>query len=363
MQSSDVSLHVPDHPDIHLDSVKKFYGAVPAVREVDLKIGRGKFFSLLGPSGCGKTTTLRLIAGFERPSEGRVFISGQDVTDRPAYRRDFAMVFQNLALFPHLSVAENIAFGLRMRRTDRAERTERIRETLDMVKLSGLGDRRVKQLSGGQQQRVALARAIVLKPAVLLLDEPLSALDKNLREEMQIELRQLQHDIGITTVFVTHDQEEALTLSDEIAVMNNGIIEQRGTPRELYAQPATKFIASFLGTSNFLKGKVIGHEGTEVMVEIPGLVFPVPGRAEIGSEIELAVRPESIALSAPGRDGLEATISEIVYRGATTIVFLRSIAGDLIAQTQNSGSSGVSWSIGDKLTCCWGRESAVILKG
>ena len=307
-------------------------------------------------------TTLRIIAGFEKPSEGRVFISGQDVTDRPAYRRDFAMVFQNLSLFPHLSVAENIAFGLRMRGIGRAERTERIRVALDMVKLSGFGERRIKQLSGGQQQRVALARAIVLKPAVLLLDEPLSALDKNLREEMQIELRQLQHDIGITTVFVTHDQEEALTLSDEIAVMNNGIVEQRGTPRELYAQPATKFIASFLGTSNFLRGKVVGREGSDVMVEIPGLLVRIPGQAEIGSELELAVRPERVGLNPLGGAGLEATIEEVVYRGATTIVFLRSIAGDLIAQTQNSGTSGMSWSIGDKVTCTWDRESAVLLE-
>src|SRR6185437_3505758 len=212
--------------DVRLASVSKSYGSVPAIRDLDLTIARGVFFSLLGPSGCGKTTTLRLIAGFEQPSAGAVFIRNRDVTAVPPYRRDFAMVFQNFALFPHLSVAENVAFGLRMRRIGGVERASRVKEALDLVKLAGYGERYPKQLSGGQQQRVALARAILVRPAVLLLDEPLGALDKSLREEMQVELRQLQKTLGITAVFVTHDQEEALTMSDRVAVMRDGVIEQ-----------------------------------------------------------------------------------------------------------------------------------------
>ena len=219
--------------DVYLGGVSKSYGSVPAVRDLTLAIPRGVFFSLLGPSGCGKTTTLRLIAGFEQPSAGAVFIRGADVTAVPPYRRDFAMVFQNFALFPHLSVAENVAFGLRMRRIAGSERAGRVKEALDLVKLAGYGERYPKQLSGGQQQRVALARAIIVRPAVLLLDEPLGALDKSLREDMQVELRQLQRKLGITTVFVTHDQEEALTLSDQVAVMRDGVIEQLGPPRAL----------------------------------------------------------------------------------------------------------------------------------
>jgi putative spermidine/putrescine transport system ATP-binding protein/spermidine/putrescine transport system ATP-binding protein len=349
--------------DIHLASVRKSYGAVKAVRDVDLAIGRGKFFSLLGPSGCGKTTTLRLIAGFESPTSGNVWINGKDVTAEPAYRRDFAMVFQNLALFPHLSVAENVAFGLKMRHVPRSERGVRVQQALDQVKLSGFGDRRIRQLSGGQQQRVALARAIVVKPAVLLLDEPLSALDKNLREDMQIELRQLQRNLGITTVFVTHDQEEALTLSDEIAVMNNGLVEQRGAPKELYTRPATRFIASFLGTSNFLAGKVVGRDGADAIVEVPDHRFPVLSDAGVGTNVELAIRPESIGMrDRTVEGGLAATIREIVYRGATTFFFLDSPAGALIVHAQNADRRSAGWSVGDGVKCAWSAESAVVLK-
>ncbi len=214
--------------DVRLAGVSKSYGTVRAVRDLSLSIPRGLFFSLLGPSGCGKTTTLRLVAGFELASEGDVFIRGRNVTQTPPYRRDFSMVFQNFALFPHLTVAENVAFGLRMRRIGGAERASRVAEALRLVKLDGFEGRYPKQLSGGQQQRVALARAIIVRPAVLLLDEPLGALDKSLREEMQVELRQLQRTLGITAIFVTHDQEEALTMSDQVAVMRDGVIEQLG---------------------------------------------------------------------------------------------------------------------------------------
>jgi spermidine/putrescine ABC transporter ATP-binding subunit len=348
--------------DIRFVNVQKSFGSVTAVRNVDFGIKRGVFFSLLGPSGCGKTTTLRLIAGFERPTAGTVWIRGSDVTSSPPYRRDFAMVFQNFALFPHLSVAENVAFGLRMRKVKTSERTQRVQEALDLVKLSGYGGRYVRQLSGGQQQRVALARAIVVRPAVLLLDEPLSSLDKNLREEMQIELRQLQRSLGITTVFVTHDQEEALTLSDEVAVMNGGIVEQRDTPRALYERPSTEFVASFLGTSNFFDGKVAGRDGDKAIVEIPGSRFPVTTPSPVGTDVRLAVRPESVKMHSGG-NGLAAKIREIVYRGSTTYLFLESKAGPVIVYLQNADVSASAWKIGDDVSCDWALESCVVLAG
>ena len=347
--------------DVQLSGVSKSYGSVPAVRDLSLAIRRGVFFSLLGPSGCGKTTTLRLIAGFEQPKAGAVFIRGKDVTSVPPYRRDFAMVFQNFALFPHLSVAENVAFGLRMRRIGGADRAGRVREALDLVKLAGYGERYPKQLSGGQQQRVALARAIIVRPAVLLLDEPLGALDKSLREDMQVELRQLQRKLGITTVFVTHDQEEALTLSDQVAVMRDGIIEQLGPPRALYEKPASEFVAGFLGASNFFDGTVVGRGETGSVVEIAGHRILVDGDRAPGA-IRLAIRPEKIALRRSGGDGLSARIREIVYRGANTHIYLESGVGSIIAYQQNAASDGESWQVGDEATCSWTAGSAVVLR-
>jgi len=344
--------------DVLLDGVSKSYGNVLAVRDLALAIPRGVFFSLLGPSGCGKTTTLRLIAGFEQPSAGAVFIRGRDVTAVPPYRRDFAMVFQNFALFPHLSVAENVAFGLRMRRIAGAERASRVREALDLVKLAGYGERYPKQLSGGQQQRVALARAIIVRPAVLLLDEPLGALDKSLREDMQVELRQLQRKLGITTVFVTHDQEEALTLSDRVAVMRDGIIEQLGAPRALYERPANEFVAGFLGASNFFDARVAG----DGVVDIAGHRAVVDCGHAIGAALRLAVRPEKIILSrASANGGLEARINEIVYRGANTHLYLQSAAGPIIAYLQNAAAAATPWQVGDAATCSWAEGSAVVL--
>jgi len=344
--------------DVYLRGVSKTYGSVPAVRDLTLAIPRGVFFSLLGPSGCGKTTTLRLIAGFEQPSAGAVFIRGTDVTAVPPYRRDFAMVFQNFALFPHLSVADNVAFGLRMRRVAGAERATRVKEALDLVKLAGYDERYPKQLSGGQQQRVALARAIVVRPAVLLLDEPLGALDKNLREDMQVELRQLQRQLGITTVFVTHDQEEALTLSDQVAVMRDGVIEQLGPPRALYERPRSEFVAGFLGASNFFDGRVVAHGA----VEIAGQRMTLAGDHGIGVALRIAVRPEKIALHRPPADrGLDARIREIVYRGATTHLYLDSAAGPIIAYQQNAASEAARWQVGDTAACSWADGSAVVL--
>jgi putative spermidine/putrescine transport system ATP-binding protein/spermidine/putrescine transport system ATP-binding protein len=349
----------PSETDVQLSGVSKSYGNVLAVRDLDLAIPRGVFFSLLGPSGCGKTTTLRLIAGFEQASVGAVFIRGRDVTAVPPYRRDFAMVFQNFALFPHLSVAENVAFGLRMRRVAAAERVSRVKEALDLVKLAGYGERYPKQLSGGQQQRVALARAVIVRPAVLLLDEPLGALDKSLREDMQVELRQLQRKLGITTVFVTHDQEEALTLSDHVAVMRDGVIEQLGAPRALYERPANEFVAGFLGASNFFDARVMG----EGVVEIAGHRAAIEGDHALGAALRLAVRPEKITLSRSFTNGgLRARISEIVYRGANTHLYLQSAAGPLIAYLQNAAAEAVPWQVGDEAACSWAAGSAVVLK-
>ena len=290
---------------IRLSALTKQFGDVHAVDGIDLDILDGEFFSMLGPSGSGKTTVLRMVAGFERPTAGSVFLGDQDVTDEPPFLRDVNTVFQDYALFPHMSVQENVEYGLRVKRVSRADRRRRAQEALDTVRLGGFGDRRPTQLSGGQRQRVALARALVNRPKVLLLDEPLGALDLKLRREMQIELKQIQRDVGITFVFVTHDQEEALTLSDRIAVFHDGRIEQVATPVELYERPATTFVAGFVGTSNLLAGEV-----AERVVGRPGT---------------FSVRPEKIRLHAEGdvpseHDAVTArgTVADIVYLGSST---------------------------------------------
>jgi len=253
-RTDDIELAEREGPhDVRLESVRKSFGDVVAVDGVDLEIPAGEFFTLLGPSGSGKTTTLRLVAGFEQPDGGRIYLRGKDVTDLPPYDRDVNTVFQDYALFPHMAVAENVEYGLRIRKIPKGQRRERVEDALAMVQLTGFGKRKPSQLSGGQRQRVALARAIVNRPQVLLLDEPLGALDLKLRQEMQIELKRIQQEVGITFVYVTHDQEEALTMSDRIAVFNDGRIEQVGPPADLYERPATEFVASFVGISNTLE--------------------------------------------------------------------------------------------------------------
>jgi len=346
--------------DVRLAAVRKSFGSVVAVDDVDLEIPRGTIFSLLGPSGCGKTTTLRLIAGFERPDAGEVYIRGQRVTSIPPYRRNFSMVFQGYALFPHLSVAENVAFGLRMRGMAREDRARAVSEALELVKLGALTDRYPRQLSGGQQQRVALARAIVIKPAVLLLDEPLGALDKMLREEMQIELRNLQQRLGITAVFVTHDQEEALTLSDCVAVMRNGVIEQAGAPRQIYDRPRNEFVAGFLGASNFIDGTIVAREGGTAIVETAAGRASLLTSADIGERVRIAIRPERLRMGPAAAAGLPARIRDIVYRGPVTHFYLDSAGGPLLSYQQNAGAS---WSVGDDVRCAWDTESAVVLDG
>ena len=309
---------------VQLDRVTKRYGQSHAIDNVSFSLGTGEFLTLLGPSGCGKSTTLRAIAGLVDVDEGSIVIDGRDVTRTPIYRRDIGMVFQNLALFPHMTVAENIAFGLRMRKADKATRAKTVSHALDLIRLPGFGERMPGQLSGGQQQRVAIARALVIKPNVLLLDEPFAALDRKLREEMQSELRGLTSGLGITAIFVTHDQEEALTLSDRVAVMNGGAIEQLGPPETVFEQPETHFVADFMGARNLLTGVVTPSEGgfAHMRSGALSLVARTPENYFLpaGRPVTAAVRPESVRLARIGQpapdDALSATVVSVVYQGA-----------------------------------------------
>ena len=309
-------------PAVRIDGVAKRFGDVTAVARIDLDIADGEFFSMLGPSGSGKTTTLRMIAGFEAPTEGRIWLHGVDVTDVPPFDRDVNTVFQDYALFPHMTVGDNVGYGLVVRRVATDERRRRVTEALRMVRLEGYEGRRPGQLSGGQRQRVALARALVNRPRVLLLDEPLGALDLKLREEMQIELKAIQGQVGITFIYVTHDQEEALTMSDRMAVFNHGLIEQVGTPAEVYERPATRFVAGFVGTSNLLTGEV--------------------ARSVIGRDGTFTIRPEKIRLAEPavtvGPDetGAAGTIQDVVYLGPDTRYIVELEAGSRLVVTQQN---------------------------
>jgi spermidine/putrescine transport system ATP-binding protein len=320
-----------------LQSISKSFDGVIAVDDVSLEIGSGEFFSLLGPSGCGKTTTLRMIAGFERPDAGRIAIGAADVTETPPHLRPVNTVFQSYALFPHLSVEQNVAFGLRFQDVAKGEKRGRVAEALELVRLGGYGQRRPHQLSGGQQQRVALARALVLSPSVLLLDEPLGALDAKLRRELQVELKSIQREIGITFLYVTHDQEEALTMSDRLAVMAGGRIEQLGAPRDVYERPETAFVADFLGVSNLMRARVLD----ERRVDVGGVVLTaMQGDARPGV-VRLTIRPERVRIEPPstgGENRVPATIERFVYLGSTTQVFVALPGGDRVqALIANSG--------------------------
>jgi len=292
---------------VHFDAVTKRFGDVVALDEVSLAIARGEFMTLLGPSGCGKTTLLKLAAGFLGPDRGSIAIDGKCVNDVPTYKREIGMMFQNYALFPHMNVADNVAYGLKTRRVPRQECRRRVAEVLALVKLKGMEDRKPRQLSGGQQQRVALARALVINPTVLLLDEPFSALDKNLRLDMQIEIKEIQRKLGLTTIFVTHDQSEALSLSDRMAVMSEGRIRQLGTPRDVYRRPRDRFVASFVGDSNRLRGRLVNVTAAGAVIALGNAQVKVPGEAFSGAAadhpVDLFVRPERLRLvdaSAPG---------------------------------------------------------------
>ncbi|HKT05241.1 MAG TPA: ABC transporter ATP-binding protein [Rugosimonospora sp.] len=336
---------------------------VAAVKGIDLAIATGEFFSMLGPSGCGKTTTMRMVAGFEEPTRGAVYLAGVEVTGVAPNKRDVNMVFQSYALFPHMSVFENVAFGLRRKAVDRGEITRRVGEILDIVDLSGREKRRPRALSGGQQQRVALARALVNRPSALLLDEPLGALDLKLRQAMQVELKRIQREVGITFVYVTHDQGEALTMSDRIAVMNDGVIEHLGTPREIYEHPRTRFVAGFIGTSNLLGGVVSSVDGQAAVIEVGAgerIVLPAgQDSPRAGQTVELTVRPEKIDLhTAVPADGagslLSGTVTEVVYLGTSTNYNVTTSTGaDVVVFTQNASSADDIAVRGDRVWLSW----------
>jgi putative spermidine/putrescine transport system ATP-binding protein len=296
---------------LRLDGLVKHFGDVEAVAGVDLELPPGKLISFLGPSGCGKTTMLRMIAGLEQPTEGRVYLDGEDITDRPPHVRDIGMVFQTLALFPHLSVSGNVGYGMRIRGLDGGRARARVEELLQLVSLEGMGDRRISQLSGGQRQRVATARALALEPRLFLLDEPLSALDANLREQLQVELRLLQQKLGITTIMVTHDQREAMTMSDLVVVMDAGRVEQVGPPLDVYRRPATAFVARFIGSTNLLRGQAL--PSGRVRVADGELEVEAGVSAFDGDQVLISVRPEEAHLSAGGAEGPNAIAGTVVF--------------------------------------------------
>jgi spermidine/putrescine transport system ATP-binding protein len=335
---------------------------VHAVRRLDLAIAQGEFFSLLGPSGCGKTTTMRMIAGFEEPTSGTVFLDGRDVTGVAPNKRDVNMVFQSYALFPHMSAYQNVAFGLERKKIARPEIRRRVGEIMEIVSLAGMERRAPREMSGGQQQRVALARALVNRPRALLLDEPLGALDLKLRQQMQVELKRIQREVGITFVYVTHDQGEALTMSDRIAVMDAGSIEQLGTPREIYERPATRFVAGFIGTSNLLSGRVAtidGNRGVLMFGPHDRVIVPVTAGVRTGDNIEVSIRPEKIDLRrdpnvAPGASILSGVVTEVVYHGTSTNYTVATAAGpELVVFDQNVSSAEDLAGRGDRVFLSW----------
>jgi spermidine/putrescine transport system ATP-binding protein len=357
--------------DVRLVRVTKRFGDVLAVDGISVDIERGEFFSLLGPSGCGKTTTLRMIGGFEQPNEGRIELGGTDVAGLPPHRRDVNTVFQSYALFPHLGVFDNVAYGLRRKKVPKDEIGGRVSRILRLVDLPGFEGRRVSQLSGGQQQRVALARALVNEPRVLLLDEPLGALDLKLRKQMQLFLKSLQHEIGITFIYVTHDQEEAMTMSDRIAVMQDGHIEQVGPPEMVYERPATEFVAGFLGASNLLDGTVGPAEGEHHPVELTsGEKVRVPWAAMDGAQgsIRLGVRPEKIRIGSPGGglDGdntIEGTIRDATFVGVSNVYTVETKDGHIVTvYAQNLGTSGDRPpGPGEAVTLAWHPEHTFVV--
>jgi spermidine/putrescine transport system ATP-binding protein len=374
---------------LQLSGLQKNYGANQVVKGVSLEIREGEFFGLLGPSGCGKTTLLRMIGGFEAPDSGQILFEGRRVDLLPPHQRNFNTVFQRYALFPHLNVRENVAFGLRMKKVPPAEIQRRVEESLALVRMQGFAERAVNRLSGGQQQRVALARALVNEPKVLLLDEPLSALDLKLRQEMQVELREIQRRLKITFIFVTHDQEEALTLSDRIAVMNAGRVEQLGTPREIYETPGSEFVAGFIGSINSLAGRFRGIQEDLIVVsssslenvsfsiadralgvtERSGEVFSAAQRSslEVDADVRVLIRPERIRLlrSAPKpRDNrLRGKVREVIYQGPLSRFIVEAKDGAVLTAVQSNVFQGARevFSVGDEVFASWAPEDCVVL--
>jgi spermidine/putrescine transport system ATP-binding protein len=354
---------------VELRRVTKRFGDTEVVRSIDLAVEEGEFLTFLGPSGCGKTTTLRMIGGFELPTSGQILIGGEDVGRLPPYRRDVNTIFQSYALFPHMTVAENVAYGLEQKRLPRAEIRRRVDEVLATVRMGELASRRPRELSGGQQQRVAVARAIVNNPSVLLLDEPLGALDLKLRKEMQVELKQLQRRLGMTFIYVTHDQEEALTMSDRIAVMNGGKIQQIAPPVEIYNRPQTRFVADFVGETNLLSGTV---EGECVAVGEERIPLPAGASGAAGHRVHLSIRPEMVSVralddgaSAPAAGGgaqasLAGTVEETIFVGSAWKTIVRLADGTRIVASEPPSSHGAI-APGTAVRVAWGAERAVVL--
>ncbi|MDQ1616873.1 MAG: spermidine/putrescine transport system ATP-binding protein [Actinomycetota bacterium] len=357
--------------ELRLVGLEKAYDGVPAVRGIDLEIGAGEFFSLLGPSGCGKTTTLRMIGGFEEPTGGRIVLDGAELAAVPAHKRPVNTVFQSYALFPFLDVWDNVAFGLRYQKVTKVQKAQRVGEILDLVRMGDFAQRRPAALSGGQQQRVALARALVLNPVVLLLDEPLGALDAQLRKHLQLELKTVQESVGITFVYVTHDQEEALTMSDRIAVMRDGRVEQVGPPREIYSSPASAYVASFLGSANVLDVEVLGPDGPDVMVRSGALTMRVEAdsRAVLVGRGKVVVRPERLVLrpgggGEPGANSVTGLVDRIVYLGPATHVVVRLSDGQtLLAAMPNTGATALALDTGSAVEITVPRDAARLLPG
>jgi putative spermidine/putrescine transport system ATP-binding protein len=360
---------------VRLTNVSRLYGETVAVKDLTLEVTPGEFLFLLGPSGAGKTTVLRMIGGYEQPSSGYIEIGGRDVTRLPVHKRDIGMVFQSYALFPHMTVAQNVAFGLKMRSVSRVETQKRVAEALELVELDGLERRFPRQLSGGQQQRVALARAIVYRPSLLLLDEPLANLDRRLRDTMRLELKQLQRRVGITTIMVTHDQEESLTMADRIAVMHRGGLEQVATPAEIYNNPHTPFVAAFIGEMNVARGDIVDINQTEVKVRLAngGVVSaPVSADLKIGDEVTYCIRAERLTLapcandlsqSQPGQNRLPATIEFVTYLGASTLYVVRPDNAPAFKVLETNAAGESLHSVGQRVDLTWQTAAAICFAG
>jgi spermidine/putrescine ABC transporter ATP-binding subunit len=351
---------------VELDGVTKRFGEVTALDKVSLMVRRGELMTLLGPSGCGKTTLLNLVAGFLIPDSGEIAIDGKRVTDVPTHRREIGIMFQNYALFPHMSVVANVGYGLKMRRVAKAEIARRVAEALALVKLEGMEDRKPRQLSGGQQQRVALARALVIRPRVLLLDEPFSALDRSLRASMQVEIKEIQRKLGVTTIFVTHDQGEALSLSDRIAVITQGRIRQLGTPSEVYRQPADRFVASFVGDINVLHGRIERFDGATAAVAVGAVRVLVPSRtlqgAAPGATVDLFVRPEDLRVAGEGEPiAARGTVAAQIYQGSHVDLYVdaaEGASGRVLVRVP--GSEGMSrWPAGSRIGITLATDKAI----
>lgn len=347
---------------LELKDIKKAFSKEEVLKEISLSIEKGEFITLLGSSGCGKTTTLRIIAGLETPDSGQVFLDGKDVTALPPEARDVNTVFQNYALFPHMTVADNIGYGLKLKKTPKAEIKKRVSEMLELVQLPGYEKRKPSELSGGQKQRVAIARSLINNPKVLLLDEPLGALDLQLRRTMQLELKKLQKKLGITFIYITHDQEEAINMSDRIAVMNHGVFEQIGSPDEIYNHPKTSYVATFVGNANILKGTVEKTEDEILKVSLAGETFSVAseGRSlKVGTPVTMAVRSENLIFDEECQSGLEATVEEKSFAGGLLRVVLKLSDGTEVIANRHGIDAGVQ--PGQKVTCYFDAKNAVLV--